>query len=464
MLKEILKNNLGENNFDVIIRDDVIEMSLYGEEYEMYKIVETDGVSFDKMEVEEVKKFIKEYESKDTKNILIFNDLIEQMSIRKNIESNTKVKNKLKENLQDLLFEDALVLYGESEAINLEFRNKDYLIEYRPNDTDKKGLRGVVLNVPFSKLEGVYNVTGRNTFIHNVRDGLERKQVKPIYNNFIEVISSNVRKKMNQNMLKKIKNITSNDDVINVVSNIFFVDSELISTENFWFHHNGLSVVYEGELNFVTPSSINIHPEKFKIINGAQTTTSLFQIFYELEKLEKLVDYSKEKMIQKFLNDKHNIVCDINDVYTELKKRKLIKNVKENHIFIEKIRRLEEEFKSAVDAIKEEIVLKVTIINIEGEERSKLVESITKGLNTQIAVDLESLFNKKQKSDIRRIFNVTLVKPGEKAFGDRMTPMQFVKNYYTFKSQPGKARNFNRKNLAKELSQIIRNEGEHYEK
>ena len=209
-----------------------------------------------------------------------------------------------------------------------------------------------------------------------------------------------------------IRSVFSNYLSVDSDYNIEIEDSETIQREFkyddydptlFWFSHNGITLFIDksiaGAYDFQN-DSITINPKACSVINGAQTITNFFLVYSELRH-----DLQKK---------------DYQDALDQL------------------------------ETLLSKIFVKLTIISGKGE----YAPFITKGLNTQNPITQEDFVAiSKEVIEINKLARgyFYILKSGEVKRVGGLTPLQFVKQYFIVQSKPGSGKNFNKKDLEKQI-------------
>lgn len=316
---------------------------------------------------------------------------------------------------------EEIVLKTDSDGINyLEYPSRcDGYVPF---------LNGRIYNLSFFELKKLFNVTGAHLFIDNVRYGLKRhstgETLKAKFREYlsIAIYKKAVERQMPESQIETLKEILDIDSGggISLEEILSGKSSALPLPQNFWFYHNGISI-YSYETTLQTPSDqIRLCPDKVSVINGAQTLTNFF---LEVESIQ--------RTLEKALDDAAGPFSP-----AEL-----------------------------MDLIIKEIFVKTVIIY----GANRFVRPITHGLNTQIPILEESLLADSNISDeINRLLaeasqadsgadatKIKILKDGEVWAGDRgMNILDLAKHWLTIQGQPGRSKNFSKKNLMGLLEEI----------
>ncbi|MFP3512719.1 DNA mismatch repair protein MutH [Peribacillus sp. SIMBA_075] len=323
----------------------------------------------------------------------------EQMLFKKELE---KVDAKGKRDINSLIAIARSVYYNKNDNISLELEECgiNYL-EYKVSNKESKESKGLIFNLSLQELYQLYNRTGISLFKDNVRIGIPGTKSSTLRNNFkttflLGLYNLNENKKLKSN--EKIK-----DYLINSNGSENF-EGYQTAIENFWFHHNGITVYSEDSFH-IEEDKITFNPLKVSVINGAQTLTHCFSIIKEIS------------------NDLKND-DDFNMIVKEM-----MSNIKIKTIFI--------------------------------EADSKVKRSVTLGLNTQIPVTIEDIkTNTKDVEEINKILeqkNKKICRQGEDTFNGGIYLLDFVKSYLIFKNRPGEARNLQKNKIETYLTQFLSN-------
>lgn len=361
---------------------------------ENYAVIKCDEMEFD---YSVYKEFANE-NSEFTNVIMIFRDMTQEFEIRENSLGLLRYASEKKALRQ--LFERKYSFYPQT---NNEFEvrvdNEINYTEYGNNSN----LCGFVYNVAYSELMKLHNITGSKLFDKNLRIGLQKSntgnKLRNVFAKYFYI-----------GLIKQAVNLdeTTKEEFYEN-HGITDSDIELFTPEKFWFYHNGITVCSYGSEMRRIGNIIVLHPTETSIVNGAQTLTNLFDIYFEIQRNKKsLCDSLKQK---------------------------------------------EEWFAEALRAVCDSIILKTIFIN--ANEAS--VEQIFEGLNTQIPIEEEDRLA--STTDVRSINKVLLekhmfiVRPGERVSANDMDVLGFVKNYLIVVGKPGLSKNINHNNAGEQLKE-----------
>ncbi|WP_228464290.1 PDDEXK family nuclease [Listeria marthii] len=324
---------------------------------------------------------------------------------------------------------DSLVLNVIDEGINY--------LEYKVNSDSNTGaslnenMSGYIYNMTLAELKKIFNITGRDLFKKNVRNGLEGnitgKRIKEDFKDYMRVfIYSRIERQLKEQKKEH------GAQYLEEFKNQFMIDDEKMKNrkpEKFWFYHNGVTIFSFDDKEIVRMgSTIEVNPKKISVINGAQTLTNFYigleELSFELKNLTQEIGS--------------------NDFQAEIKEF-LLKNL---------------------DKVEENIVLKTIFINGTEED----VEAITFGLNTQIPIQETAIIaNSVEVAEINKILNknkITILKDGENTVvGIGLTVRDFAKQYLVIENKPGSSKNLNIRNIKKviiEAQKSIKDDGNIY--
>ena len=334
------------------------------------------------------------------KIIFVFHDWHEEREFYWNIYNNLSAKEK-KIFINIYNQKESIYIDGEDVELIVDDRGINYL-EYTNNKNDEK-LKGWIYNVSLYDLKKLYNATGNRLFLHNIRYGLlDDKIGKSLRNIFKHYIWSDLKKILEKKYPEKL-NATDVEKAILGVNNL----SEYLLAENFWFHHNGITIFCFEDGASIKSNVITLKSKKVSVINGAQTLTNFF--LAEEEIYRKIVDC--------FQGDE-NI---LQDIFSECLGKIFVK----------------------------------TVI-IDGNKG--YVKSITVGLNTQIPVEeIDILSNSKYVEIINSKLKgkIRILKKGE-LFNNGMSLLEFIKYYLIIGKQPGKSKNFRKGDAENYIYEMVR--------
>ncbi|EKZ0466984.1 hypothetical protein QK093_001710 [Enterococcus faecalis] len=259
-----------------------------------------------------------------------------------------------------------------------------------------------IFNVSMHELQKLYNILGTSLFQNNVRIGLaNRKTGKELKEEFKSYLLTGLYGE-------------HKDDSEEAQNYFGMSESDLLkfNPDIFWYKHNGINIYMNENGSFEFSSdAILLNPQNANVINGAQTLTSFFLAKEEvLKDLSGIVELDKQGLTQ------------------------------------------------AIDEILKNIVVKT--IFIKGS--SDLTPTITWGLNNQIPIteqDFIGVSGEVEKlNNLLGKYQLKILKTGEiEKIYTGLTPLSFMKLYLIAQEQPGKSKNYNKKNLKIDLSEAVEN-------
>ncbi|MFG5564751.1 hypothetical protein ACFJYA_10920 [Enterococcus faecalis] len=259
-----------------------------------------------------------------------------------------------------------------------------------------------IFNVSMYELQKLYNILGTSLFQNNVRIGLaNRKTGKELKEEFKSYLLTGLYGE-------------HKDDSEEAQNYFGMSESDLLkfNPDIFWYKHNGINIYMNENGSFEFSSdAILLNPQNANVINGAQTLTSFFLAKEEvLKDLSGIVELDKQGLTQ------------------------------------------------AIDEILKNIVVKT--IFIKGS--SDLTPTITWGLNNQIPIteqDFIGVSGEVEKlNNLLGKYQLKILKTGEiEKIYTGLTPLSFMKLYLIAQEQPGKSKNYNKKNLKIDLSEAVEN-------
>ncbi|EKE4873976.1 AIPR family protein, partial [Enterococcus faecalis] len=257
-----------------------------------------------------------------------------------------------------------------------------------------------IFNVSMHELQKLYNILGTSLFQNNVRIGLaNRKTGKELKEEFKSYLLTGLYGE-------------HKDDSEEAQNYFGMSESDLLkfNPDIFWYKHNGINIYMNENGSFEFSSdAILLNPQNANVINGAQTLTSFFLAKEEvLKDLSGIVELDKQGLTQ------------------------------------------------AIDEILKNIVVKT--IFIKGS--SDLTPTITWGLNNQIPIteqDFIGVSGEVEKlNNLLGKYQLKILKTGEiEKIYTGLTPLSFMKLYLIAQEQPGKSKNYNKKNLKIDLSEAV---------
>ena len=212
----------------------------------------------------------------------------EQVLLDKELE---KVDAKGKREINSVFASARSVYYNKEDEIALELEECgiNYL-EYKVLNKECKESKGLIFNISLQELYKLYNRTGISLFKDNVRIGISGNKSSSLRNNFKTTFLLGLYS-LNEN-----KNLKSKSEIKDyLIDSNGSEDFEGYQTaiENFWFHHNGITVYSEDSFH-IEEDKIIFDPLKVSVINGAQTLTHCFSIIKEIgNDLEKNDEFKK---------------------------------------------------------------------------------------------------------------------------------------------------------------------------
>ncbi|MFX3643689.1 hypothetical protein ACJBPR_00490 [Streptococcus suis] len=272
-------------------------------------------------------------------------------------------------------------------TLNVEQEGINYLTSPSCVSVEEEEITGTVINCSFLELKKLYNVTGTELFKRNVRNGIVDNK-------------SLIRSVFSNYLSVDGDYVIDTEDVETMEKDLKYDDYD---PTLFWFSHNGITLFIDksiaGAYDFQN-DSITINPKACSVINGAQTITNFFLVYSELRH-----DLQKK---------------DYQDALDQL------------------------------ETLLSKIFVKLTIISGKGE----YAPFITKGLNTQNPITQEDFVAiSKEVIEINKLARgyFYILKSGEVKRVGGLTPLQFVKQYFIVQSKPGSGKNFNKKDLEKQI-------------
>ena len=320
---------------------------------------------------------------------------------------------KAKKRLRELFYNDSDVSIVYMDDANISFSLEDNGINYleyhyheSTTNSEELILNGYIYNISYFDLEKLFLVQGNRLFRKNIRIGItkqnqtkneiEKKFKEYILNGLFNEI--HVDNNISEEDKRKLKNLLTESGYFNTTINL---------PETFWFNHNGVTIYIENsnknQKNLLNRENnhISFNSDTAHIINGAQTTTKMYNQFHEITmKINELIN-----------KDSSSINFDIKATVQKLKKD-----------------------------------LKIKTIFIEGD--TKYVETITEGLNTQIAIsEIDKLASEEETKNINdtlKDVHIKIIRPGEYEDNNHISVLTFAKLYCMSILKPGKSKNLNR--------------------
>lgn len=304
--------------------------------------------------------------------------------------------------------------YNFDDATIPKFTSKD------DSENERALIEGRVYNLQMSEIKKLYYVTGKDLFTKNVRLGIESKNI------FTKRIKDSFKKYFQVYCYLNLETTVQKD----IAKNIWELTPEVIeenTPKKFWYYHNGITFFIEKDSNTTSKSFeimgsvITINPKKVSVINGAQTLTNIFYGIQEVsEELNGLID-------------------NIDELITGFEKRET-KTL----------------FNKLIKKSLEDIYVKSIFI----EADSKLSDSITKGLNTQIPIlEEDSLAASNEIHEINKALydkNIKVLRVGEKPGTKRgLDVLDLCKLYLTTVQSPGRSKNFLKVDMSEVIQRIL---------
>lgn len=318
------------------------------------------------------KEFWESYEQKNNLEIqplMIFESWEEEQDFRDQVVVEAKSgieKRKVKKDLESLktcyLIQDSEIeMFLEEDGVNY--------LEYKAASKEIEGGLGLVYNISLRELYKLYNQTGSGLFKDNVRVGIVGHEANRLRNNFKTKFLLGLyglNNSYNTDSIFKGK-VTEYLKENNGSENFDGYENAL---ENFWFHHNGITI-YSPEKFRVEEDKIIFNPLNVSVINGAQTLTHCTDIVRTITK----------DLKSKLGEDNPEVIDFVNQL---------------------------------MDRLKQSVKIKTIFIAVN----SKLKRSVTLGLNTQIPVKIEDIetntelvekINKKLDKKIRKFVGMVKI-------------------------------------------------------
>lgn len=362
-----------------------------------------EGLEFSKEDYEEV---IKESDNNFFRPVMIFENLDHELRVRTEIYKQSRTANEKKS--INKYFDEKIGIYTDGlDTIEIEVEQEgiNYL-EYKTSEKDdeKKYLSGYIYNISYSELKKILNVTGKNLFRENVRIGLNNnktgEKLKKAFKDYIKV-------GLYLELIKDQNFERQKDKLVEVLE----LNSDIIKQSRpnqFWFYHNGVTIFSYGKNNLNRSNNrIKLELDNISIINGAQTITNFYTAINEVQ------------------SNFFNIVNDL-----EVNRKYDAKWLEHSLL-----------------NICNEIKIKTIIIDGSGE----IVNKISIGLNTQIPIEDEDRLAKSE--EVKKIntslkaTGISITRDGEVSAESNLSVLEYVKKYLIIKQQPGKSKNFNKKEL-----------------
>lgn len=333
----------------------------------------------------------------------IYNSLYDKLSVAK---ERKKLKN---------IFDRKISIYLDlSEVIELEYFDEINYLENKVK-TEYVNLQGNVYNICLYELNKLFDVTGEDLFVKNVRLKIKSNRISnKLKNNFKSYILVYLYEKLLKN------NPSEKKELLEFINSNYKLDKDLIkynSPEMFWFCHNGITIFSYDEKDIVIlGNKIKLNPRKVSVINGAQTLTNFFDCLNEIKR--------------KISSELENIAIDY-------------------HI-------TKEEIEQILDDSAKKIIVKTIII----KDPEDYVSPITYGLNTQIPVKNEDILsnsnNIKKLNDYLKYGQIEILRPGQESiYKYGCDVLEYVKKYKMCVEKPGESKNFNKKDLEETIEESV---------
>lgn len=296
-LKEIFGENANEAN-RIISEDKVVDIyDIDGIEYCVF--MKNDNNKFEniiKYQLEDIdRRFIMIY--KDYREL--FHDNLEKSEIYKELNIS---KNVMKQTGNYIKVNGTTIFTtGNEVTFHLEEEGANYLTY-----EDTGNARGDVLSISIRDLIKLYNVQGNNLYKRNIREGLVQKGEK---NN---LLYDSFKAQFMTEFIRYLKSIKYREKDINKVKDdlikIFQISKRqleeynnfdlTIENENFWFKHNGITIVADSERSVKHELSvITFKAKEVQVVNGAQTISRWFEL------RERAIMHFKDKILTSYIDE-----------------------------------------------------------------------------------------------------------------------------------------------------------------
>lgn len=367
-----------------------------------------DGLNFNQDEF--IRIYNQEIKTSFFSLVMVFNDLDEESKTRAEVYKNLKIADEKK--FINKCFDEKIGIYiSRPEIIEIEVEQDginflEYETEVAREDNNVNYLNGYIYNISYQELRNVFNVTGRKLFCENVRVGLSNHKIgKKIGKSFKDYIKVGVyyelikEKEYERQSEKILEELGLSED-----KNIL----KLNSPDKFWFYHNGVTI-FSSDATKIDRSNnrIKLKPSKISIINGAQTITNFYNGVNELQ-----TDFTN-------LSEKLGI------------------NLKYGNEWLEK----------CITNVCNKIKIKTIIIDGFDE----FVKEISKGLNTQIPIQEETILAVSpivaKINNLLKSKGISITRDGEVSTEINLSVLQYVKKYLIITGEPGKSKNLNKTEL-----------------
>ncbi|MGM2754036.1 DNA mismatch repair protein MutH [Bacillus cereus group sp. Bce019] len=360
-----------------------------------------------------------ENENIEMQSLLIFENWEQEQDFIDRKKNEEKIAKKRRE-IENLVKKSRIVYFIKEDEVRINLEKDEGINYLEYIDKSKKGF---IFNVSLLELGKLYNTTGKYLFKDNVRQGRHDNKSFPLESVFKETFEIglyHLYKKKNSRYINKIREYFDEK-----LLESYEEKSEIL--EDFWFHHNGITIFSEKEYN-VQYDYISFVAEKVSVINGAQTLTHCFSLIRQIK--QEWLDILKEKV-------------EVDEDIDENKKGEIVAEIKT-------------ELGDMLEFLKEKVKLKVIFLF---SEDSGLKKSITRGLNTQIPILEEDILGASDSSEEinKRLKNkgIKICRSGEYLDNERtFSVLEFAKAYLIFEEKPGTARNLKKDKLSGILNDV----------
>lgn len=375
-----------------------------------------DGLDFNKNEFSAVVKA--ESEKSFFSLVMVFKELDEESKIRDKINKDLKNTEAGEKKFFNKCFDEKIGIYtNRPDQVEIEVEQDginflEYETDAENNEKVKGYLNGYIYNVSYQELKNIFNVTGRKLFCENVRVGLSNNKIgKKLGKAFKDYVKVGMYLElMKENEYKNYDEIIKEELELSEDEKIF----KMKAPDKFWFYHNGVTIFSFDDVKVDRSNNrIKLNPNKISIINGAQTITNFYNEVNELR--------------SDFININQNL--NISSKYGN----------------------------EWLDDCLENVCKKIKIKTIIIDGLKEFVREISKGLNTQIPIQEETILA--ISSDVEEINKVlksqgiSINRDGEVSAEINLSVLEFVKKYLIIKGNPGTSKNFDKKQLESYLSE-----------
>lgn len=401
----VLSNYESYNQFWILEGEDLA--TLADVKFLIYNCSE-EGLIFNKTEFSTVVKA--ESEKIFFSLVMVFKDLDEESQIRAEIYKDLKTA--VDKKFFNKCFDEKIGIYiNRPNQVEIEVEQDginflEYETEVENNEKCKGYLNGYIYNVSYQELRNIFNVTGRKLFCENVRVGLKNDKIgKKLEKSFKDYIKVGMYLElMKENEYKNYEERVREELDLIEDENIL----KMRVPDKFWFYHNGVTIFSFDTVKVDRSNNkIKLNPSKISIINGAQTITNFYNAVNEL----------RSRFVK--INEKIGISSKYSNKWIDM----CLKNVGKK--------------------------IKIKTIIIDG--LNEFVKEISKGLNTQIPIQEETILavspvavkiNKALKSE-----GISITRDGEVSAEINLSVLEYVKKYLIIQGEPGKSKNLNKKEL-----------------